>query len=239
MSDSKPSLIDYLNLGLTLAIGIIGIWVAVKVSRSADNLSANSLMVSTASFLLDDQPKKQQAGIDIVKSLKADNIPLPPWSDTFIDSILNTSDVSAPSEPQTPPVTSAPAPAPAPTTPVANQLFAALGGTSPRLFIEIADADQKPAALALRRAMKNFQLGGQSLIVPGIEQVAAPPQEIQLRFLKKGDVAEAKLLADEIGKLLNLSIPTADLSPQFDARTDVKPRTYELWFTHGQHIPVI
>jgi hypothetical protein len=235
MPDSKPSLIDYLNLGLTLAIGAGGIWVAITVSRSADGLSANSLMVSTASFLLDDEPKKRQAGVDIITRLRADHTPLPVWSNEFIDSILKTSNVSAPSGPQAPPDE---VKAAAPTTPVANQLFTELGGTSPRLFIEVADASQKPGAEALRRVVSRLQLGGQSLAVPGIERVAESPNRIELRFLKKNDATEAKSLTDAISKLLNRPISVVDLSGQFETREDVKPRTYELWFPLGENIPM-
>lgn len=56
MADSKASWIDYLNLGATIGVGILGIYVAVEISSSADQLSQNGLAVASATFLLDDSP---------------------------------------------------------------------------------------------------------------------------------------------------------------------------------------
>ena len=55
-----------------------------------------------------------------------------------------------------------------PNVEIANQLFAAVGGTLPRLFIQYPDVDQKQGAEALRTAVVQGQINGQAIIVPEI-----------------------------------------------------------------------
>ncbi|HYM03402.1 MAG TPA: hypothetical protein VET85_10680 [Stellaceae bacterium] len=256
MAEGKGSWIDYANLVMSVALSVIGIGVAVLVSRSADRLSANGLMVTTATFLLDDSEKRQTAGVEIYKDLVHEHIALPPWSDSFISHFLDkplstpapsslpstvappTSTPSTPEaaiEPQpAPPRTTTPAPRPA----AAEQLFTALAGAVPRLFIEISDEAQRPGADALRRAIGQVQLGGQTVIAPGVEKVKNVVKRVELRFLKNGDGAEAQQLADALGALLAEKVWVSDLSKTYDSPPNVKPRTYELWFPADQPIAV-
>jgi hypothetical protein len=256
MANNKPSWIDYLNLALTVAVGAIGIYVSIQISKSADRLSQNSLVVESAAFLLDDSPMRRQGGVQIVSWLRDNNVQLPSWEETLFVRIASESDTQAPShveqssKPSSENTTSSGRVTPSgvrasaantlvgrPTDQqVANQLFAVIGGSIPRVFIEIADADQKSGAEALRNAMGQIKLNGQPLVVPGIEYVTSAPQRIQLRFLKSADRDEANALAVNLTRLLGLQVGVRDLSQQFEKTLDVKRRTYELWFPRGQVI---
>ena len=234
MCADKPSWIDYLNLAVGLSVGAIGVGVAVTVSKSADRLSANNLMVTTATFLLDDSERRRNAGMWIYTHLKSDQV-YPDWGDEFVSHFL--SQVSA--APQSDPSANRESQKPlneAPDRVVATQVFDAVAGTTPRLFIEIADEQQRSGAEALRRAIHQVTLEGQSVIAPGVEKVTSPPNRIELRVLKISDRDEADKLAATIGKMINASVHLSDLSGTFDKRPDVKRRTYELWFPPGATI---
>jgi hypothetical protein len=265
MADNKPSWIDYLNVGLTVMVGGIGIYIAVHLGESADRLSQNGLIVASATFLLDDSPVRRQGGVEIVSWLKDNEIVLPPWEEHLIQQIADQSDSSAPTgegavaPPGEAPASSAPAPqAPAASSPaaapivqpanqqlaqpsnqqIANQLFSVIGGKSPRLFLEIVEAEQRSGAEALRGVADQIMLNGQRLIVPKIENVKKSAPQVELRYLKTADREEAVALAGKLDKLLGRQIPVRDMSAQFEARADVKRRTYELWFPAGEQIRV-
>lgn len=263
MAENKASWIDYLNLGLTIAVGGIGIYIAVHIGESADRLSQNGLIIASATFLLDDSPARRQGGVQIVSWLEENEVKLPPWEENLVAQIAGQANSRAPTTaPPSPapspsasaasiptaPALTAPAPnarapqsfptAEAPNQQVANQLFAVIAGRVPRLFIEISDPEQQSGAEMLRTAVGRITVSGQSVIVPKIENVRTSPNQVELRYLKRADQAEANTLATSLAQLLGSPVPVRDRSSLYEARTDVKPRTYELWFPHGTAISV-
>jgi hypothetical protein len=271
MAENKPSWIDYVNLGLTAAIGALGIFIALYVARSADRLSENSLIVASATFLLDESPIRQQGGVQIVCWLNQNNIALPDWEQRLIQQVAAKSNAPGPlldesgdapirasapcgsvetsaatgavgaaagaaagssvaAEASPPPGSGIAAPRNA--AAVANQLVAAVGGTLPRLFIQYPDVDQRPGAEALRVAVAQTKLNGQPIIVPKIDPVTRAPDHLELRYFKRADRDEAGALAVIISGILGSTLGLNDRSATNDARQDVKPRTYELWFPH-------
>jgi hypothetical protein len=234
MGTDKPSWIDYVNLLLSVIVGIIGIVVAIVVSRSADHIASTSLMVETASFLLDDSDTRRQAGKWMYERLKKDEEQLPAWSEPFVVNFVNSSDfqVSPPSDPsikvpdQTPPQQDI------------AQLFNTLSGSTLRLFIQIADEDQRPGAEALRRAVGKVEVGGSPIVAPGVQKVTSSPSIVQLRVLKSKDYPNAQPLAETLGRLLGLTVHISNFSSGFDRRSDIKGGTYELWLPHGQAVRV-
>lgn len=273
MAENKASWIDYLNLGLTIAVGGIGLYIAVHIGESADRLSQNGLIIASATFLLDDSPARRQGGVQIVSWLEENEVNLPPWEENLVAQIAGQANSRAPTTAVPSPtpspsasaasIATAPAPtasaptAPAPTASaptarapqslptteapnqqVANQLFAVIAGRAPRLFIEISDPEQQSGAEMLRTAVGRITVSGQSVIVPRIENVRASPNQVELRYLKRADQAEATALAASLTRLLDSPVPVRDMSSSYETRTDVKPRTYELWFPHATAISV-
>jgi hypothetical protein len=207
-------------------------------------------MVSVATLLCDKEQTHRQAGRDILIYLSTDpdvGAKMPPWSTRFLAKYANdeaTNGLAAdsdekPAEPGAPPhqAGGGTAPAPPPPQPVATAtstdsraLQVAVGGILPRIFIHIAAESQRPDANELRQRLIAMQSNGQGLVVPGIQKVTNAPSEIQLRFLKSSDAAEALSLAQSLSTLLGSPVTATDLSKTFGAQTNIKPRTFELWF---------
>jgi hypothetical protein len=103
------------------------------------------------------------------------------------------------------------------------------------LFIQIASDEQRPVASELREGLGQTVLNGDPLVVPKIQKVPSEksPHAYELRYLKSDDAKEAEDLAKLLGSQLHTPIVARDLSKQFGARSDIKPRTYELWFPGG------
>src|SRR5579859_4843646 len=243
------SWIDYANLLVAVVLGIIGIAVAVRVSDSADRISRSNLLVTMASFLLDDSPKRQSAGVDMAQWAFArypDEVPT--WAKRLVGDAAKDATGTVGGAPLLAP-SSAPAPSESPGrsestgtggtsassssegsgAPAANRLFATLGGSFPRLFIQIASDGQRPVASELREGLGQTVLNGDPLVIPKIQKVPAEksPHAYELRYLKSGDAQEAEDLTKLLGSKLHTRIVARDLSKQFGARSDIKPRTYE------------
>jgi hypothetical protein len=247
----KPSWIDYLNLAVTLVVAVIGIIVAVRIGSSSDRLNQESLSIASATFLVDDQPRRRLVGSRIVTWLTSRNVALPDWESELVREIAITSDaqgpdskpstgaaqVVGPSGPTQP--TDTPTTSDAANQAVANQLFAAIGGTTPRLFIKYADAAlQKDAAEKIRNIMNQYSLSGQRLVVPKLEHGAVVPGRIELRFFRPNDQEEAKQLANKLTTIIGAPVVINDRSDTYKDRPNVKARTYELWFPVNQKLDV-
>ena len=113
MAENAPSWIDWLNLGMTTLIGALGVYVAVQLGRSADQLGKNGLVVASATFLLDDSPQRRQAGVQIVTWLQDSKVELPQWEQDLVARIASQSNAEAPTRAKAVAATS-PAPQPAP-----------------------------------------------------------------------------------------------------------------------------
>jgi hypothetical protein len=248
MPSRDVSWMDTLNLFLTISSCVIGVVVAYRISGSADDLSQSSLFVSAASFLVEKDPTEQCAGVGIVEWLsKEKKLPPPGWMAPLVQQVLDSAVTPAPTTGGPAKSTSATgcagsassSPAAATSDPavqvrvqstaVASALFSAVGGLTPRLYIQISNAGQEAGANLLRHQLAGLQLEGQSILAPGVQLVSATPDTLQLRFLKKADASEATQLASDLSSLLKATVSVNDLSAKFDADANVKARTYELW----------
>lgn len=117
--------------------------------------------------------------------------------------------------------------APAAGTPVAPQ------GPAIRLFLQIVDEAQRPAAEILQQRLQQEKIGGHPIVVPGIEKVAAGADN-SLRCLKSNDCAMAPALAALVNaQLASPQVTVTNLSARFDKAVGVAPGTFELWFGPG------
>jgi len=263
MPSRDISWMDVCNLLLTIGSCLIGVVVAVRIGSSADDLSQSGLFVSSASLLLEDDANKQCAGVDIVRWLRDEkHLPPPGWMVPLVQNVLSTAVSTAPTEAAPPSTVGAVscrgaanggggsageasagnvgggetpgnAGAKANSATVGSALLDAVAGTTPRLYIQIADESQRPGAQLLRHSLSGISLNGQAVVAPGIEKVDAAPSHVELRFLKKADSAEATVLAGRLQSLLKALVAVQDLSAKFDSDAKIKDRTYELWFPHG------
>jgi hypothetical protein len=214
-----------------------------------EQINQRALIISATGYLLDDNPTKREAGFILVGWLGDDVIKPPP-------ELLDLASKIAREQPATATTTLTPqAPAPPPTTATASSPPTAmarpvepparsisqtasdvLGGLVPRVFIQIADDDQRPAANAVRNALQRITAAdGRLVVAPGVERVArqAPLKHVELRYLKRADQAEAADLKQKLDALLGTSVNLVDVSAKYDAKPEVKQRTYELWFPPG------
>ncbi len=227
----KMTRADRINLGLTVAnlaatvvLGIIGVYIAVKVETSANHLSPDGLFVASGTLLVDDAPQHRETGRDIVLWLERGGAKLPDWEDKLLRRVTDAAQVSGPDVPQA---------ASAPQTPsvqAANQLVQDLGGAFPRLFIQYQAPEQLEQAEKLRAALGGINLDGQVLLIPQIQHVGTAPNTLDLRYFHDSDANEAQQLASILKANLNQNVRLNDRSPDYVNRGDVKRRTYELWF---------
>jgi hypothetical protein len=245
------SWMDVSNLLLTIGSCAIGVFVAFRISSSADDLSQSGLFVSSASLLLEKDVNKQCTGVDIVHWLsKEKHLAPPPWMQPLVRQVLGPAVSTAPTVANIPKgsvtagcqiaATAGGAAGAADTidsTTVGSALFEAIGGASPRLYIEIADENQRAGADLLRRSLNGITLDGQAVVAPRIERVGTSPRQLELRFLKKADGHDAQTLGAQLGQLLGSPVSVRDLSANFNDDTKVKERTYELWIPSGFTIP--
>lgn len=105
-----------------------------------------------------------------------------------------------------------------------------------RLYIQITDSGQRAAAQQLADALSRMRLGGQPLVVPGIELVKVAVRQGALRCF---DPAECKGEAPELLAALNRLLRTPeirleDLSRRYADNKAIRQRHYELWLPAGE-----
>jgi hypothetical protein len=106
-------------------------------------------------------------------------------------------------------------------------------GPAIRLFLQIVDEAQRPAARTLQQRLEQATIGGHPIVVPGIEKVAAGADN-SLRCLKSSDCAMAPALAALVNaQLASPQVTVTNLSARFDKAVGVAPGTFELWFGPG------
>jgi hypothetical protein len=243
MPTAERSWLDYANFLVAILLGVIGIGVAIHVARSADRISRSNLLVTMATFLLDESPKRQSTGVDMAQWAFAEYPQeVPEWAKQLISNAAKEATATTAGAPLLAPSTShsdatqsaegSSTSADPTATRAANRLFASLGGALPRVYIQVNSDAQRAVANKLRDALNQTLLNGDPVVVPKIQKVPAEeaPRNLELRYLKVGDDKEARKLADLLSKQVHLVIEPKNLSSQFDSRNDIKPRTYELWF---------
>ena len=106
------------------------------------------------------------------------------------------------------------------------------GSKSPRLYIHIADNNQRSDAHGLELKLETLQLGGAAITVPGIQLVKASPPDSELRCFRSEECSnEAKELLQKINGLLSTpEVRLQDLSGRYG---NTPPGHYELWFAPG------
>jgi hypothetical protein len=251
--DGKPAIAKHVETwaALITALGSIAVPIMLYVlsTRVADQQQdlarqqhdsdqrnvQRALVISTVGYLADDNPQKRNAGFLVISWLKENAIDVPPPLLEMAAAVSRTEPATAVS----PASATVAAAAAGGHVLSARQQYSqtaadALGGLVPRIFVQIAAEDQRPAADMLRLALQQLRgADGRQVIAPGVERVAQPSKEIELRYLKKADAAEAQELVARLGDLLQGGVTAKDLSPTFDGRADIKRRTYELWFPTG------
>lgn len=102
-----------------------------------------------------------------------------------------------------------------------------------RVFLQIVDEAQRPAALQLQQRLQGQRLAGRPIVVPGIEKVAGGGDNT-LRCLKAKDCALAPAIAAFVNaQLASPHIAVTNLSARFDKAVNIAPGTFELWFGQG------
>lgn len=109
---------------------------------------------------------------------------------------------------------------------LANQAQKELKFLPPRVYIQIANEQQRAAAQTLVA-----KLNLNKFVTPGIENVsgkASSPDQTQVRYYKDEDKPEAQKLIG-ILKTLNSGLPIKDTPIKINS-TGTRPRHYEIWF---------
>jgi hypothetical protein len=225
-----------------------------------EETNQRALIISATGYLLDDNPTKREAGFILVGWIGNGAVKPPPELLDLASKIAQEQPATAttalspqpstqattPSQTVLPPLASSPLPppvepsarpvlTPAPRS-ISQTASDALGGLVPRVFIQIADDSQRPAAEAVRNALQRMTAtDGRLVVAPGVERVArqAPLKQVQLRFLKRADQVEAADLKQKLDALLGTDVSLVDASDKYNDKPAVKQRTYELWFPPG------
>jgi hypothetical protein len=107
---------------------------------------------------------------------------------------------------------------------------------SPRVYIQIASQDQRPAARALELGVEAEDLGGTSVIVPGIQVIKFSVSKAKLRCFA---AADCKAWGDRLVKLINSQLisPKVELEDFSGTYTDtgaIRALHFELYFPPGE-----
>lgn len=106
---------------------------------------------------------------------------------------------------------------------------------SMRVYIHIAEDDQRTAAKKFGDALAQFSLGDVRPLVPGVELVARSPSRSVLRCFR---AEECRTDGERLVKVANSilqrpSLVLEDLSARYGKSTDIRPRHFEVWFAPG------
>jgi hypothetical protein len=104
-----------------------------------------------------------------------------------------------------------------------------------RVYIHISEESQREAAHAFEQALKQYDLGGAKIVVPGIQMVRKSPSGSELRCFRAEECrGETQRLADIANSLLlEPKLKIFDLSERYRGSTAIRARHYELWFAPG------
>jgi hypothetical protein len=228
----------------SVAVPILLYILAVRIGDRQHEIDVQNnergLVIATVAYLLDDSPPKRRAGVMLITWLREKNIDMPPELLDQASAVIRDEPATATLSAVATTTEAAASPVvPAATTSrqaVSQSMSDALGGLVPRIFIQIVDDNQRDGADKVRSALQRMMAAdGRLIIAPGLQKVVPQPPitHVELRFLKRADQAEAEALKQKLDVLLATNVTLRDLSPRFDSRSDVKRRTYELWFPAG------
>ncbi len=125
-------------------------------------------------------------------------------------------------------------PPPAPPPGGLDQVSAGAGSRT-RVFIHIADPDQRGEAEALRERLGEVELDGGSVDAPPVRLVSATPGRAEVRCLKAADCAAARRVASELGRMLpGGAPPVVDLHQTYERDARIRRGTLELWLPRDE-----
>ncbi len=107
-----------------------------------------------------------------------------------------------------------------------------------RVYIQIADRSQRPAAERVQARLGRSTFNGQRLAAPGVQLVDAAPARTELRCVKASDCKVAGQLAAYIGGFLGEPVDVRDLHALYENNPRARQGSFELWFAPGPIPPV-
>lgn len=101
-----------------------------------------------------------------------------------------------------------------------------------RLYIQIGAESQRAEAQQLIDRLRGERFEGVPVITPGVERVARPPAQAELRCLKAVDCRQADAFARWLEPQMkgNRRITVRSLASLYEDRADVRAGTFELWY---------
>jgi hypothetical protein len=104
----------------------------------------------------------------------------------------------------------------------------------PRVYLHIAEASQRDAALRLETLLERQNIGDADIVVPGVQLVKGPPPIAQLRCFDKNECGSDGLrLMNLINRELTTPVKLAEF-PAPRAPDSIRARHFELWFAEGE-----
>jgi hypothetical protein len=186
------------------------------------------VLLSIGAYITSEDARKQLYGIALLEDMrKSRDVP------EALTQIVRDLKTSAPSPP-----TSAESP-PERVATLGAEVRSAAGRVlegilAPRLYIHIADEEQRATARDFERAIEGRTVDGASIVVPGIQRVESAPSATELRFFKKEERQMAEAIAQVVDEILDTPLSVKDLSARYGASTAIRPNHFELWFAPGE-----
>ncbi|MCP5416346.1 MAG: hypothetical protein H6965_04555 [Chromatiaceae bacterium] len=104
-----------------------------------------------------------------------------------------------------------------------------------RLYIHIAEEQQRPAAIQLQQQLEKLEVNGMPLSVPGIQLITSFKYRSDLRCFRQEECRSdgAFLAATLSGWLVQPEVALSDLSERYQNTDKIRARHYELWIGSG------
>ena len=104
---------------------------------------------------------------------------------------------------------------------------------APRVYFQIRTENQRVSFENVRKALAAKPVGGNTLIVPGIEKVPFGPLQNELRYFVNDDKTRklANDIVDALYQIDNSLKVSAKYVPGYDTSDKLRPNHFELWVT--------
>lgn len=118
---------------------------------------------------------------------------------------------------------------------VREMLFARSELVAPRLYIQIAEEDQRPAAEQLKQALQGARIDGAPLVIPEIDLKPSRVAGGEVRCFRPTECRDEapQIVAAVKAALARPEVRLADASATYAKATNIRDRTYELWLGPG------
>jgi hypothetical protein len=108
------------------------------------------------------------------------------------------------------------------------------GPSTPRVFVQVVDPNQRTAAQLVIARLKGREFRQSKLEALGPEVVPnARVSKPEVRCLKKDDCPAARDLASYVEAITGNAVSVTDISARYENDANVRPNTYEIWFPAG------